>query len=294
MTTSFNLKYVRCHISADEFSEYYIRGVIMFKLILSLLLLCSFGPLSAQAIEQSSDHQFKAKENEKLYAAKRTKAAANPKSFETEVLIAESFARSVQDGNYTAALDTLDKTMDFDLSKVETPTEAMLHTDCGGSVHNTTGVLRIILLAIRQVEITQSSFDTSNAKKVLEAHLFAITCCKKIILAQESHLPANDERLVETLGLLGDECFLVKKYEEADEYYSRAYQITTHYHTESEFTVRECGHNFLANLRKVGRAEEADRLSKLGVDPNLVNTPFPAQFQVFNPEVLNHPLPRQF
>jgi tetratricopeptide (TPR) repeat protein len=114
-----------------------------------------------------------------------------------------------------------------------------------------------ILLVVRDVDKAESSF--------------ALTVLKKVLNAQEAYLGTHDERLVETLGALGDAYFDAKKYQEADGYYSRAHEISKQYHAESPFTVQQCGQNFLANLKELGRSEEADRLSKLPPDELLLH-----------------------
>jgi tetratricopeptide (TPR) repeat protein len=59
---------------------------------------------------------------------------------------------------------------------------------------------------------------------------------------------------------LGDAYFDLGKYAEADKYYSEAYALNCKYH-KGEYAVRLTGKNYLANLRKVGKEAEADRLA---------------------------------
>jgi tetratricopeptide (TPR) repeat protein len=292
----------------------------MFKVFMSLTLLCGFGTLSALATEQSLDEQFKVKENEaltqsdwntlalsemqagltskgleherkamRLYSPKdaaglhsalgylgdqvifiltpdhaaeaekllvdaveRTKTVAGAKSVLTQAQIGDLFVFYVHQKNYKAALKTLGQVLDFDLSTGPTPSQALRHEAHGRSrnqPHTSVGVIHMILLAIKEVEKTEPAFS--------------ITAVEKVLKAQEAYLTANDERLVEPLGALADAYFQAKKYREADGYYSRAYKIAEQYHPESAFAVQQCGQNFLANLKEVGRSEEADRLSSL-------------------------------
>jgi tetratricopeptide (TPR) repeat protein len=317
---------------------------IMSKMFMSLILLCSFGTVTARATEQSSDQQFKAKEDQalaaerrhdlneshrwnelalsemaagltskgleherhamQLYSSKdvannfgvlgylgsrviltltnqghsaeaekllvdaveRTKAVAGPKSVATQAQIGDLFSFYLHQENYHAALRTLAQVLDFDLSNGETPSQSLTHfinVNCRYQPKSSVVVLHVILEAIRGVEKTKP--------------LFAITAVEKVVKAQEARLTADDERLVETLGALGDAYFQAKKYEEAEGYYSRAYEITKQYHPESAFAVHQCGQNFLANLKEVGRSMEADRLSKLKWEgmQNLKPQPFP-------------------
>lgn len=310
----------------------------MFKLILSFLLLCSFGPLSAQAIEQTSDdRQLKAIEDQalaaennhakyasnlwsqianrelaaglksealehehhaiQLYSAQnveehfgplgymgrgvvyglaqqgrsedaekllieaveRVKNVAGPKSIATQAQIEELFGFYAHQGNHNAAMRALDQVMDFDLGSGETPSQSLMHHEnvtARYQPRTAVEVVHQILLVVQDVEKTEFSF--------------AVTVTKKVLNAQAVYLAADDERLVETLVALADAYFYAKKYKEADGYYNRAYEISKQYHVESPFTVQQCGQNFLANLKEVGRAEEADRLSKLPRDKLLL------------------------
>ncbi len=292
----------------------------MFKVFMSLTLLCGFGILSARATEQSSA-EFKVKENEALTesdwnelalnemqagltskgleherkamqmyslkdaagctssalgylgdrvigtltpdhsaeaekllvdAVERTKTVTGTKSVFTQAQIGDLFVFYVHQKNYNAALKTLDQALDFDLSTGPTPSQALrINQNIRGRVrpHTSVGVIHMILLAIQEVEKTEPAFS--------------ITAVEKVLKAQEPYLTANDERLVEPLGALADAYFQAKKYKEADGYYSQAYKIAERYHPESAFAVHQCGQNFLANLKEVGRSEEADRLSRL-------------------------------
>ncbi len=292
----------------------------MFKVFMSLTLLCGFGTLSARATEQSSA-EFKVKENEalteydwnrlalsemqagltskgleherkamQLYSSKdvaglhsalgylddqviltltnhghsaeaekllvdaveRTKTVAGARSGLTQGQIRDLFVFYVHQKNYNAALKTLDQALDFDLSTGPSPSQALrINQNIRGRnrPHTSVGVIHMILLAIKEVEKTEPAFS--------------ITAIEKVLKTQEPYLTANDERLVEPLGALADAYFQAKKYKEADGYYSRAYKIAEQYHPESAFAVHQCGQNFLANLKEVGRSEEADRLSRL-------------------------------
>ena len=292
----------------------------MFKVFMSLTLLCGFGTLSARATEQSSA-EFKVKENEalteydwnrlalsemqagltskgleherkamQLYSSKdvaglhsalgylddqviltltnhghsaeaekllvdaveRTKTVAGARSGLTQGQIRDLFVFYVHQKNYNAALKTLDQALDFDLSTGPSPSQALrINQNIRGRnrPHTSVGVIHMILLAIKEVEKTEPAFS--------------ITAIEKVLKTQEPYLIADDERLVEPLGALADAYFQVKKYKEADGYYSRAYKIAERYHPDSAFAVQQCGQNFLANLKEVGRSEEADRLSRL-------------------------------
>jgi tetratricopeptide (TPR) repeat protein len=192
-------------------------------------------------------------EAEKLLidAVERTKAVAGSKSVVTQSQIGDLFEFYVQQKNYHAALKTLDQVLDFDLSNGKTPSQSLPHFSnvlFPYRPHSSVGVVLVILLAIQR-EKTKPSF--------------AIAAIDKILKAQEARLTADDERLVPTLAALGDAYFQAKEYEKADGYYVRAYEITKQYHSEGAFAVQQCGQNFLANLKEVGRSDEAYRLSKL-------------------------------
>jgi tetratricopeptide (TPR) repeat protein len=192
-------------------------------------------------------------EAEKLLvdAVERTKTVTGTKSVFTQAQIGDLFVFYVHQKNYNAALKTLDQALDFDLSTGPTPSQALrINQNVRSRVrpHTSVGVIHMILLAIKEVEKTEPAFSITTVEKVLKT--------------QEPYLTADDERLVEPLGALADAYFQAKKYKEADGYYSRAYKIAEHYHPESAFAVQQCGQNFLANLKEVGRSEEADRLSK--------------------------------
>ncbi|HEY9776144.1 MAG TPA: tetratricopeptide repeat protein [Planktothrix sp.] len=212
----------------------------------------ALGYLGDQVIlTLTPDHTVEA---EKLLvdAVERTKTVAGGKSVLTQAQIGDLFVFYVHQKNYNAALKTLGQALNFDLSTGPTPSQALrINQNIKSRVqpHTSVGVVHMILLAIKEVEKTEPAFS--------------ITAVKKVLNAQEAYLTANDERLVETLGALADAYFQAKKYKKADGYYSRAYKIAEQYHPESPFAVHQCGQNFLANLKEVGRSEEADRLSKL-------------------------------
>jgi tetratricopeptide (TPR) repeat protein len=192
-------------------------------------------------------------EAEKLLvdAVDRTKTVTGAKSGLTQGQIGDLFVFYVHQKNYNAALKTLDQALDFDLSTGPTPSQALrINPNVRSRIrpHTSVAVIHMMLLAIKEVEKTEPAFS--------------FTAVEKILKTQEPYLTDDDERLVEPLGALADAYFQAKKYKEADGYYSRAYKIAERYHPESAFAVLQCGQNFLANLKEIGRSEEADRLSK--------------------------------
>jgi tetratricopeptide (TPR) repeat protein len=216
----------------------------------------ALGYLGDQVISTlTPDHPAEA---EKLLvdAVERTKTVAGAKSVLTQAQIANLFVFDVHQKKYDAALKTLGQALDFDLSTGPTPSQALginQNIRSRNQPHTAVGVVHMILLAIKEVEKTEPAFSIAAVEKVLKA--------------QDAQLTADDERSVETLGALADAYFQVRKYKEANRYYSRAYKIAERYHPESAFAVHQCGQNFLATLREVGRSAEADRLSTLKDGP---------------------------
>jgi tetratricopeptide (TPR) repeat protein len=192
-------------------------------------------------------------EAEKLLveAVERTKSVAGPKSVATQAQIGDLFVFYVTQGKYPAAMNTLDRVLDFDLGNGASValTHFWPNTKFAQQPGTSVRVLHGILRAIAQVEKTDPSF--------------AITAIKKVLKAQEACLTSDDERLVETLAALGDAFFQARKCQEAHGYYSRAYEITSHFYPEGSYAVQQCGKNFLDNLKKTGHSEEVDRLLKL-------------------------------
>jgi tetratricopeptide (TPR) repeat protein len=213
----------------------------------------ALGYLGDQVILTLINHGHSA-EGEKLLldAVERTKYVAGAKSVLTQAQIGDLFVFYVNQKNYSAALKALGQVLDFDLSTGPTPTQALTinqNIKSRNQPHTAVGVVHMILVAIKNIEKNEPEFS--------------VTAVGKVLKAQETYLAADDERLVETLGALADAYFQAQKYDEADHYYTRAYKIANHYHPESALAVQQTGDNFIANLKEVGRVEEADRLSKL-------------------------------
>jgi tetratricopeptide (TPR) repeat protein len=182
----------------------------------------------------------------------RIRIVAGPKSVASQAQLAELFLFYVRHNNFSSALRVLDLVLDFDLSTGEAPSQSLTHfvnAKLPLQPTSSTAVIHSVLLGLRKAEKIEPSFT--------------IIVLEKILKAQEVYLPVQDERLIETLAALGDAYFQAKKYSEADGYYNRAYETTKQYYPEGGYAVQQCGANFLANLKEVGRLEESERLSTL-------------------------------
>jgi tetratricopeptide (TPR) repeat protein len=187
-----------------------------------------------------------------IEAVERIRIVAGPKSVATQAQLGDLFLFYVRQKHYLSALRILDQVLDFDLSNGEAPSQSLTHfvnVNRPLQPNSSVAVLHSILVRLQKVEKAEPSF--------------IIIALEKVLKAQEVHLTAHDERLIESLAALGDAYFQAKKYKEADGYYNRAFEITKQYYPEGGFAVQQCGINFLVNLKEVGRSEESDRLSKL-------------------------------
>jgi tetratricopeptide (TPR) repeat protein len=185
-----------------------------------------------------------------IEAVARTKAIAGPKSVAVQAQLGDLFAFYVDQKRYAPAMATLDEMLSFDLTTGETPSQAAMHSHCGAwpQAADAVEVLDRIFRSLDQVESQNPGF--------VEA------CLEKVLKAQKAALKPNDERLVATLGQLGEVNFQMQKYKAADAYYGQAFEITNQ-HQKGELAVRMVGRNFINNLRKLGKGAEADKLSEL-------------------------------
>lgn len=195
----------------------------------------------------------KKSEAEKLLldAVEKTKTVTGKNSICTQAQNVDLFEFYIKEKNFTAAGEALDSALIGDFTTGETLTQYMNVSHCGpGWPQSATSVelVNSIFKILETIKDTQQDFVASSLKKVLNA--------------QDTALKPEDERLVPTLANLGDISFEQRKYTEAERFYDRAYSITKQYHT-GEFAVRQVGKHFLENLRKLGKAKEADKLADL-------------------------------
>jgi tetratricopeptide (TPR) repeat protein len=193
--------------------------------------------------------QKEAAERLLIQAVARTKAVAGQGSIATQAQLTDLFCFYAEQGQKPEALKTLDQILQFNLKTGETLSQALRHSHCGpGWPH-----------AADAVEVLSKLFQAIYQMKPKDLE-FSRIAFEKVLKAQKSQLQLDDERLVGTIAQLGDTYFDLGRYAEADKYYSQAYALNTQYHT-GEYAVRLTGKNYLANLRKMGKEAEADRLA---------------------------------
>jgi tetratricopeptide (TPR) repeat protein len=186
-----------------------------------------------------------------IEAVTRTKAVAGQGSVATQAQLTDLFAFYAEQGKKPEALKVLDQVLQSNLKTGETLSQSLIHSHCGPGWPQAADAVEV-LNRVFQAVLQMKPKDLEFARVVFE----------KVLKAQKSQLKQDDERLLGTLSQLGDTYYELGKYTEADKYYSETYALATQYHT-GEFAVRLAGKNYLANLRKIGREAEADRLAAM-------------------------------
>lgn len=181
-------------------------------------------------------------------AVARTKALVGQGAIATQAQLSDLFCFYAEQGRKPEALKILDQILQFDLTTGETVSQSLMHSHCGPGWPQPADA----------VEVLSRVFQAINEMQPRDLE-FCRMVFVKVLTAQKSQLKPDDERLIGTIAQLGDVFFDLGKYAEADKYYSEAYTLNLKYHT-GEYAVRLTGKNYLANLRKVGKGAEADRL----------------------------------
>jgi tetratricopeptide (TPR) repeat protein len=193
--------------------------------------------------------QKEAAERLLINAVARTRALAGQGSIATQAQLSDLFCFYAEQGKKPEALKTLDQILQFNLKTGETVSQSLMHSHCGPGWPQ----------AADAVEVLSRVFQAIDQMKPKDLE-FSRIAFEKVLTAQKSQLARDDERLIGTIAHLGDAYFDLGKYAEADKYYSEAYALNCKYH-KGEYAVRLTGKNYLANLRKVGKEAEADRLA---------------------------------
>jgi tetratricopeptide (TPR) repeat protein len=163
----------------------------------------------------------------------------------------DSFVLNVEKKQFDSALKFLNQILSGDLTTGETRTQAQLHSSHSGRAPHPANAMEILTVVFKELETVQSTEPA-----------FVKDCLERILKAQRNSLNKNDERLVPTLARLGDVNFQLNNFSEADSYYREALEITCIYH-KGRYALLQIGKTYLANLQKLGRHDEADRLSQV-------------------------------
>jgi tetratricopeptide (TPR) repeat protein len=163
----------------------------------------------------------------------------------------DAFVREVEKKQFDSALKVLDQILSGDLTTGDSLSQARLRSghSAGRAPHpaNAVEILMVVFKELATVDLTEPAFVKD--------------CLDRILKAQKKCLNKDDERLVPTLARLGDINFQLNNFEEADSYYREALEITCIYHRGRD-ALQQIGTTYLANLRKLGRYDEAERLSQ--------------------------------
>jgi hypothetical protein len=184
-----------------------------------------------------------------IEAIVKTKAVAGPRSVAAQAQEADLFAFYVEQKKFALAQAPLDQVLKGNLASGESLSQSLMHSHCGPGwpqAADATEVMGVLFTSLDDAERTNPEFVRAAFEKILKA--------------QRDMLTINNERFVPTLARLGDINFKLQKFSDADVYYAEAFEIASSYH-KGEFAVRQVGKNYIANLRKLGRNKEADKLS---------------------------------
>lgn len=193
-------------------------------------------------------------------AVARTKEVAGD-SVATQAQLADLFAVYLRVGKQHDAMNTLTEILRFDLLSGETISQSNEHTHCSPPLPQASNAVMVIAQvsgAMEQIKPRDLNFENEAYEKILNAQ-------KSQLAADPLLADTKDELLLVTLSKLGDSQFELQKYTEADKYFSEAFKISTKYH-HGKFAVSLAGKNYLANLREVGKAAEADQRANLQWD----------------------------
>lgn len=189
-------------------------------------------------------------------AIARSRSVDGPKSNSAQRLLGIGFEYYLGQGQKELALKMLDQALACNMKTGESETQAGKHSHCGGPPppDAVSFVYKIFALLPDQEKSHKAGWY--HKSKMQSDDAFVLTVLKKVLAAQRGALAPDDERLVPALRSLGYFYHRTGKYIDAQKYYDEAFKVESKYQ-KPKSAAKMLGNGFIANLKKVDRANEA-------------------------------------